>query len=300
MRTTRGTISRSTGWARRAAVVVMASTAALGGAAAVGAQPAQAVSSLTSVVLTSANNSTSPKTITASCPSGRQVYGIGYATFFGNGLVTMDDVRPNAALTSVTFTAYENGATSLNWQLYGSLRCGPANGLRVVTANSSSNSTSPKTALATCPSSTRLYGLGGEITGGVGNVVFDDMVPNSTLTSASVVAYEDADLTVTSNWSISAYAICGPAAATMVRVVETSTSDSTTSKASAPDDCPAGTRIHGAGAAISGATGQAVLTGNTITPPILAGDAGHATANASENGAFSGSWSVTSYEICAS
>ena len=49
--------------------------------------------------------------------------------------------------------------------------------------------------------------LGGEITGGLGQVAMDDLIPNTTTNRATVKGYED-DNGTTSNWWLRAYAIC--------------------------------------------------------------------------------------------
>ena len=71
----------------------------------------------------SAENSDSPKQVTASCPSSKVLVGTGFDVFGGksgtspNALndVMMDFVIPGS--TSVTVAAYEDEATSANWRV---------------------------------------------------------------------------------------------------------------------------------------------------------------------------------------
>lgn len=89
-------------------------------------------------------------------------------------------------------------------------RCGdPVRNLqRIAIQSTPQASENPKTANTTCPEPTRLYGLGAEITGGLGNVVLDDLTPTSTLTGINVTAYETG--TYNGNWRLTGYAICAP------------------------------------------------------------------------------------------
>ena len=57
----------------------------------------------------SASDSQSPKNATATCPAGKRVVGAGGYTSPGSGQVILDALKPNAALTTVTATATEDG-----------------------------------------------------------------------------------------------------------------------------------------------------------------------------------------------
>jgi DNA-binding XRE family transcriptional regulator len=284
-------LTRLVGGRRRAAVALAFGMAMAG---ALVATPAQAVPGLVDVTVGSANDSTSPKTVTVNCPAGTRLYGIPAELQGAFGNVTLDDVTPNAALTSATVTAYENGAYASSWRLLGRAICGsPTAGLQRVFVNSASNSTSPKTVTAACPAGTRLYGLGGQLTGAVGNVFFDDMTPSSGLTSATMTAYENG--AYASNWQLTSYAICANPAATMVRITTSTVSDSNSPK-SVTSTCPNGTDVHGIGGELNGAVGNVVIDGiDTLGGTLLFGD-----VSAYENGAYGSNWSATAYAICAS
>jgi hypothetical protein len=49
-----------------------------------------------------------PASVTATCPSGKNLLGTGADITSGSGQVVLDDVRPNAALTSTTVTGLED------------------------------------------------------------------------------------------------------------------------------------------------------------------------------------------------
>jgi hypothetical protein len=70
------------------------------------------------------------------------------------------------------------------------------------------NSTSPKTVTVNCPANTRVLGGGYQI-GGVttGPVEVTSAYPNSN-TSYTVIGIEDGQQTTSSNWTITAWALC--------------------------------------------------------------------------------------------
>jgi hypothetical protein len=159
----------------------------------------------------SSDSSSGPKSIAAKCPAGEQVVGTGADIDNGVGDVLIDDLIPRS--TSVTVTAYEddNGAPTI-WRINAYAICAyPPPGLRVVqlpkNAPAVVTSADPKSMSATCPFPKRLTGLGGQITGGLGQVAIDDLIPNTTTNRATVKGYED-DNGTTSNWWLRAYAIC--------------------------------------------------------------------------------------------
>ena len=79
-----------------------------------------------------------------------------------------------------------------------------------VTATQVSQSAFSSGANAVCPAGKKVIGTGGDFASGLGQVVMDDIVPSSTLTSLSVIGYED-DNGTAANWTTHAYAICATA-----------------------------------------------------------------------------------------
>lgn len=155
----------------------------------------------------SAASPASPKTVAPVCPAGTTLTGTGYQLDNGNGEVFPDDVIPTAALDGTLVTAFANGGYAANWQLTGYAICGnvPAGAAPVRVTNAGpTNMASPKSQTAACPGGTSLVGLGGNLTGGLGDVVLDQLVANPLLTEATARGAEFAN----ANWNVTSYAIC--------------------------------------------------------------------------------------------
>ncbi|MEO3925567.1 hypothetical protein ABGB07_17105 [Micromonosporaceae bacterium B7E4] len=262
------------------------------------AGPARAADSGTRVAapvrvsITSATNSIASKSVVVNCPAGQRVYGAGGEITGGGGNVTLDDITPSLTLTNVLVTGVENGAFAGNWNVTGYAICGVNTlNLQRVQFTSPTNSVSPKSVFAGCPSGLRLYGLGAELNGAGGNVFLDDLTPNAALTGATLTGYENGAFA--GNWNITGYAICGNASANMVRRVATSAAGSPVAASVTTAACPAGTRAHGVGAELNGAVGAVVI--DDLRPNV---GLPSATATGAENGAFAGNWTVTAYAIC--
>ncbi|XTZ13447.1 hypothetical protein ACQSSU_18125 [Micromonospora echinospora] len=153
-------------------------------------------------------NSNSSKTITVGCPSGKQVLGAGVEVNGGLGQVMVDDLRPAADLSSVSFTAIEDSTGhSGTWQIRGEVICvTPPAGLNRVSGLGVLDSTPVKSAVATCPTGQRVHGVGGEVDSGAGQVRMTgvDLLSD---TQVRVTAAEDED-GFAGNWAPRAYAIC--------------------------------------------------------------------------------------------
>lgn len=68
------------------------------------------------VSATSASNSVTSKSVTATCPAGQRVIGTGSEIVNGRGQVLLDDVVPSADLTNVRVEAFEDqDGTAANW-----------------------------------------------------------------------------------------------------------------------------------------------------------------------------------------
>ena len=157
-------------------------------------------------------DSASSKSVTASCPAGKQLVGAAAGkTFEAGGQVRMLALRPSSDLRSVvsSFREDETGFGGA-WQPRTYALCStPLTGMQRVAATSASNSAA-KSVTATCPTGKRLIGLGGETAGGAGQVVLDVLRPNQSLTAAIVSAREDRT-GFAGNWTVTAYAVCAVA-----------------------------------------------------------------------------------------
>lgn len=152
--------------------------------------------------------STSPQNVSVSCPVGKIVLGTGFERGSAQGKVTVDDLVPNATLTAVFLTAYELGAfgTLDNWNVRVYAICAdPLPGLERVSATSPSDTVTPKSRVATCPSPKKATGGGFELAGAQGVGVINYFRPtNSPPTQIQATAYNRRP----QPWAITSYAIC--------------------------------------------------------------------------------------------
>jgi hypothetical protein len=171
-------------------------------------------------------------------------------------------------------------------------------GIQLIAATSATDSTAAKSATATCPAGTVVYGGGGHLF----NVPDGDQVRLSGLrplvtllgmTGFRASATED-DSGYNKAWSVTAYAICGPALAGWQVVWATSASASN-QWGSATAHCPAGKKALSAGAEVSNGGRDVVL--QLIVPDVSLGWVVGA-AYEDETG-YAGNWQVTAYAVCA-
>jgi len=163
-------------------------------------------------------------------------------------------------------------------------------GLELHRSTSANNSTS-KSTTAACPSGKTLTGVGGDITGGAGAVVIDDLASNAARTQNLTTGYEVEPSA--SQWYLHSYAICADPLAGGVRIVASTPSNGTDLK-SVTARCPAGTQLTGASGQINGAVGNVVMddlrpngavpNGVTVTGAEIDPEA---------------SWSATAIALCA-
>ena len=222
--------------------------------------------------------------MTATCPSGKQVVGTGGEIIGGNGQAALDDVRPNAELTSVFVHGLEDeNGTTASWSVTAYAVCAaPVSGLERVAAETAESS-ADKVATATCPGGKLALGGGGELSLGAGRIM-RTLTASADLESVSASGREDQDGT-SSTWVVRAFAIC---ALTTYRLTATTPLDSTADK-TARARCFDYNRNLGGGGQISGAVGQTSL--QQFWP-------GNAQAHEDATGTAS-SWSLAAYAICA-
>jgi hypothetical protein len=163
--------------------------------------------------------------------------------------------------------------------------------LTLVSQPSASNSAN-KSVTATCPTGLRVYGAGGQITGGVGNVVLDAVIPNAALTAVTARGTENGSYAT--NWTVTAYAICGSATANLQRVSFTGPANS--SPKSEQVNCPVGTNVFGLGFSINGGNGL-IFPDRWVPSASLTNVVVRATRDADSTSVFN--WSITTYAICA-
>lgn len=177
----------------------------------------------------------------------------------------------------------------------------------VVQAHSVSDSTTvKKSATASCPLGTRVFGGGGDIGGGGHGVALTAMKPASVLfggqfyDSYTAVAEEDA-AGYAGSWSVYAYAICGSAANLTIQHVTLAASPGS-DRVQTGVTCPTGTAPLGIGAEIGNGAGHVVLNAllGNYTPNAFGQLTGFASGGAfvDEHG-YSGSWNLSVYAVCA-
>lgn len=164
----------------------------------------------------------------AKCPTGKKLVGFGaeITSGFGpppDGQVIIDDLTPNASLTGVSVTAWEDpDGTSARWGIAAWLRCAtPLPGLVRVASTTYHGSYWYKQAFAHCPKGkkmlaaggdlTRGQGEGGDVTGGGGGALMDAIRLDGGLLGerAVVVARKLGGAPVfDQTWFPHAYAVC--------------------------------------------------------------------------------------------
>lgn len=169
----------------------------------------------------------------ARCDVGKKLVGFGAEITDGsgptaNGNVIIDDITPNAGLTGVTVTAFEDtDGTTANWGLVVWFRCADATalpGIQRVSTTELNESFSYKSARATCPTGKKVLaaggdltgpgGVGGDTSGGFGSALMDRIHFTSgpfLREEVIVVARKPGGAPVSSEtWFPHAYAICAP------------------------------------------------------------------------------------------
>ncbi len=184
---------------RVAAAVVLAGV----GVAALAGSSVAVVSGAQIVSATSVRDTADAKSATAACPPAQRVIGTGVDVESPGNRVLLEGVRPTA--TDVTSTAHLMSGSSQTWavQAYGTCADRPA-GLRIVSATSPTSPASPKSVTAVCPDGQIAIGTGAEISGGNGNVVLRQLIPDGpdvTATGDNIGSFDEP-------WSVRASAIC--------------------------------------------------------------------------------------------
>jgi hypothetical protein len=150
-------------------------------------------------------------TITATCPQGKKVLGVGGLAWGGDGHAVLDTVRPtnglSLGLTGVyveVFTDAPPQSEPIN--LAGVAICAtPGIGLELVYASSSTSSNAYRTVSVGCPPGTDVHGMGASINGGKGSVHLDGVTPFSL--GAYAVAREE-PTGYWGTWNLDVFAIC--------------------------------------------------------------------------------------------
>jgi hypothetical protein len=146
-----------------------------------------------------------PKSVTAACPTGKQLLA-------GFGLVQTDNrnamlsgVVPSLTSVSVSAVEDETGFAG-NWNIFSTAACAnPVAGLQVLPQRSATNSVNKPYTVAFCPTGKRAISLGGTVNAGAGQVEWVGAFVDSN--SAGFLAFED-QTGFAGNWSQTAYVMC--------------------------------------------------------------------------------------------
>jgi len=160
----------------------------------------------------SADDSTSPKTVTATCPTGTVVVGTGFY-LYPTAEKLVGSVIPTE--TSVTVTAAEDETGySDDWSLTANAYCAarPAN-YQIVRIAGIAGNTNPKTTSATCPTGTTVLGLGWSTADNYGLPIAGQLTVTEARAFLSTrrvtISVSEDDTGWGPQWSVDPIAICG-------------------------------------------------------------------------------------------
>ncbi len=170
-------------------------------------------------------------------------------------------------------------------------------GLQRITKTSVSDSSTSKKVAAKCPAGQHVLGGGGTVTGGRGQVVLQRLQPLQTAADDRFVVGAREDGTgYSSNWRLTAYALCADPLPGFGILPSTSGSASSNSPQSTISFCVGQTQV-GFGGRLNGGGGQVHLT-NLVRDSNGDVDFTLIAAQEDANG-FGGNWNVTAYAVCA-
>jgi hypothetical protein len=258
---------------RSSLAVYAAITVLVGASVTAVATPAWAVPGLVAVTVTSAEvGSESFKGVAAECPAGTKIVGGGADVQGGNHSVRVAGINPAPLLpnpNALWATAHEDllGYAG-SWSLVAWAICAPGLvGWEVVLADATGPTNSLAAATATCPAGKKVIGAGGRSAGKV-SVVLDSINIAADLNSVTVEVMAINGATPVAH----AYAICINTVPGQQLVELNSRSRSADQTVAL--SCPAGTKVHGVGGGLTGASGQSYIdelgpTGVSLTSVFI-------------------------------
>jgi hypothetical protein len=237
-------------------------------------------------------DSSNSKTVTVSCPSGKQVTGVGGEITGGAGEASITKMVPNDQLTSVTLRAEEVGFNSARqWNVKAYAMC--ANkiaGSQLVTSSRFGGPFNSVSQTAVCPAGKSLLGAGASIDQSTPGRVLLSGIRFSASNIAEALAQEipGGD---TANWRVNVHAICAPPLPGQVRGQKFSANDSATSKTRGIG-CPAGKNLlGGAGFTVGG--------GQVVFDDLIPTTTGFTAFGHEDGDGFAGNWIAEAHAICA-
>ncbi|KAB2340532.1 hypothetical protein [Actinomadura rudentiformis] len=149
----------------------------------------------------------------AFCPSGKHIIGMGGQINNGQGQVMLLGSNPFDPAEVLTPAVPDDSGYPGTWTITSVAVCAnPIPGRTVVYGSSANDSTTPKSATATCPAGTRVHAGSASIGGfpDTNSLVRERIIPNAALTSVTATGRETAGAGSPDPWSVTAYAICVP------------------------------------------------------------------------------------------
>jgi hypothetical protein len=206
-------------------------------------------------VMAATPSNSSSKGIVAKCPAGKKLFGVGAEFDVTTGNVLIDNLTPNAELTSVTAHAVEDeDGTAANWSLRAYAICAtPIVGMERVKAVGVAGPGVSQVMNVQCPNGKGLLGGGGETVGAKNQIVLDAVFPDVPVTTAGFAAWED-ETGTGKPWYLTVYGICAPRVGLLKSTAEPA-ADPRFGALTGPL-CPEGQESYGAGYRLLGAFGQ--------------------------------------------
>jgi hypothetical protein len=159
------------------------------------------------VTVSKPNQTVAEENVRVGCAFNERIYGAGYTFPFGHGEVLLNLMEYLSNRSLIVSASIDD--TPLVWGITGYAICGPAPTTHAVLTTSGQvhDSNTPKSEnTPSCPSGTRVHGVGVRLIGGTGDVVVDDLTTTAALVSGEGKAYEN-DST-SANWSVRPQVIC--------------------------------------------------------------------------------------------
>jgi hypothetical protein len=263
------------------------------------AASASAVTNLVIVRASSAASGTEPfKAAIAKCPAGTQVLGGGGDIFGGGHGVALSSLRPSDFDESFYVDAsVDPRGYDGPWHVDAFAICAaPVAGREFVYSFTTGGPfETDVSAQADCPAGKQVIGAGATIDLGA-NGVLDDVMPDFDLSGVTAeVMHDGTPVSGDTQLGVQAIAVCVDPLPGQQLAFQTSQANGGDKGVSA--SCPSGTRVHGAGAGLSGAYGEAHL--DRIGFNGVGGLAGSDVEAREDVDGSSNSWSAWAFAICA-
>jgi hypothetical protein len=159
-------------------------------------------------------SSSQNKAITAFCPSGRTLVGVGGSVSRTDGTVALNKFFPSATMTSLNVGAAEMGSgTSGSWSVTAEAICAKVGGvtdLRRVTVIKDSGSGRALGATPICTSGEQVIGGAGDVEGPANVLALFSMLPTDDVLSRFNTTGVEIGNGTTSSWKVTSYAFCVP------------------------------------------------------------------------------------------